>query len=56
METLFPDFVLFGNIKWMKMITLIKNAIWMYPWETHVLERGFEGCKWLGRFNATRDI
>ena len=41
-----------ANKKWKKMITLIKNSMWMYPWEAHVVERGFEGCKWLGRFNA----
>ena len=28
----------------------------MYPWEVHVAECGFEGCKWLGFFNAIGDI
>ena len=28
-----------GNIKWKKMITLVKNSTWMYPWEAHLLER-----------------
>ena len=32
------------------MITLINNSLWMYSWEADVAERGFEGCKWLGRF------
>ena len=36
------------NKKWKKIITLIKNSMWMYPWEAHVAKRGFEGCKWLG--------
>ena len=45
-----------ANIKWKKMITIIKTSMWMYHWEAHVLEHGFEGCKWLGRFNARGDI
>ena len=24
----------------------------MYPWEAHVAESGFEGCKWLEPFNT----
>ena len=34
------------------MITLINKSMWMYPWEAHVVERGVEGCKSLGHFNA----
>ena len=30
------------------MITLIKNSMWMYPWEAHVAERGFQGCNGWG--------
>ena len=37
-----------GNKKWKKMITLIKNSMWMYPWEVHVAERGFQGCNGWG--------
>ena len=36
--------------------THVKNSMWMYPWEAHVSERGFEGCKWLGHFNSRGDI
>ena len=32
-----------GNIKLKKMITHIKNSMWMYPSEAHVSEREFEG-------------
>ena len=32
--------------------THVKNSMWMYPWEAHVAESGFEGCKWLGCFNG----
>ena len=45
-----------GNKKWKKIITLIKNSMWIYPWEAHVSQRCFEGLKWLGHFNATEDI
>ena len=44
------------NKKWKKIITLIKNSMWMYPWEGHVLERAFEKYKWLGCFIAREDI